>query len=765
MALAFQRSLSVLRVVLLCLAAVGALIGCADLKTIGPAAEIEAATVDESLVELERRKAELKAEKKAATGTPDLKAGTEEIERLEVLEATTNAKLVARAIEVGGNVPAQIALQQSPVETSPLLFVEGNEEDGARHEDAETVAPALAYNVVFPGRNADVQVTQDENNGMRPAGPVTVSAQQEVTVEFSVKRRSLGSRVNKSSTIPNPWGDSDERDARLTVTLICEICRDPVQHKISLWRAMRQSSNVASFKFVPEAVGEGKLVFFLDKDGVRLDKVEIPLKIVDGDLNNELINIPISPEADPKLSALNDINKSKIDVRINTKMVNDVLEISIVPVSTRVMRASIRLTEDCHWPRDDSELKKFFRTDLTRTRLSARMRKGYYDITLTINKMKYGRSRNFLRAIYNSPTPIRENALGHLSDADAEKILKEFYDTGRLLYKLIFRGEGADAKELKCRWSIVEKVADHVAKAKEGEPLRIRIDSLDANYIPPWHWLHPGRNPKKQEANPDPREFWGMKYELSYALYNQEVLSDELKIPIGELEGLFGAWGDDSDRDVKWLGRHQWADLVESFIKEGRPDTNFSTSPGSPFDRIKFAESSAVFTDHLRTKAGKLNIIWTYVHGSSGSFSGEMFDPGPRVLFAKDDILPATEVDEYLSLEASDIDNTSLSEKPVVFLVGCETGTAGDRAGRDMTFQDVFLSHGAGAVIATDASVGQLFAYEFGRKIMKDLVEGKSLSRAILDRRIYFLQNRNNPMGLLFSYYGSPGARLSLTDL
>jgi hypothetical protein len=96
-----------------------------------------------------------------------------------------------------------------------------------------------------------------------------------------------------------------------------------------------------------------------------------------------------------------------------------------------------------------------------------------------------------------------------------------------------------------------------------------------------------------------------------------------------------------------------------------------------------------------------------------------------------------------------------LSRQPLVFLNACETGTAGFFATGALNFPGTLLSLGARGVIATESPIWMLFGYHFGQELISHLFAGEEVSAALLTVRKEFL-NRNNPLGLLYSYYGNP---------
>lgn len=76
-------------------------------------------------------------------------------------------------------------------------------------------------------------------------------------------------------------------------------------------------------------------------------------------------------------------------------------------------------------------------------------------------------------------------------------------------------------------------------------------------------------------------------------------------------------------------------------------------------------------------------------------------------------------------------------------------------------FAGSFPGLGARGVVATECKVPDDFAAEFVEKLYEHLLNGEPLGESLLASRRFFLTERGNPSGLLYSMYASPPFRLA----
>jgi hypothetical protein len=136
-------------------------------------------------------------------------------------------------------------------------------------------------------------------------------------------------------------------------------------------------------------------------------------------------------------------------------------------------------------------------------------------------------------------------------------------------------------------------------------------------------------------------------------------------------------------------------------------------------------------------------------------------DGGPRILFASNEFLPAQDLaDLRLSLQAGE--KVLFTNQPLIFLNGCETGTAGFYATTNLDFPGTFLELGSRGVISTEAPVWTMFAYFFGNEVLSGLKTGNPVPLILVQTRRKFWDTSHNPLGLLYSYYGGADVRIKI---
>jgi len=78
------------------------------------------------------------------------------------------------------------------------------------------------------------------------------------------------------------------------------------------------------------------------------------------------------------------------------------------------------------------------------------------------------------------------------------------------------------------------------------------------------------------------------------------------------------------------------------------------------------------------------------------------------------------------------------------------------------SFSYTLLKAGASAVVGTDAPVWGKLARAMGDSLIKSIVSGDSVPKAVREARLSLRKSRNNPLGLLYVPYSLPDARLSV---
>jgi hypothetical protein len=345
-----------------------------------------------------------------------------------------------------------------------------------------------------------------------------------------------------------------------------------------------------------------------------------------------------------------------------------------------------------------------------------------------------------LLKILNLQTPPwSENVAVKMTDTDrasAVKVLKSF---GGILYNELFDNNNPELTTL------VGKIE---SLAPPGRPLRVAL--VSNGLVCPWSIM---RNPLAQG---DVDQFWGFKYELSIIpITIQGRAAGRPNRPMPAKDVLYAATPNDASKgSIGWLAAQQFANLS-------------AARPNSVVDARKRTE----LIDALKAHHETVRLIVTFIHGADGTIlSGNSQNPvitrqasGATLMFRLND---PNEFVTPLELKKLKVDlqiaGDLFNARPVVILNACESGSAGfgvaTTGGAAIGFPFTLLALGASGVVATDAPVWGVFAMRFGTRLVDALVRGDALPKAVRDTRVSILSTDNNPLGLLYSFYGPPNA-------
>jgi len=93
-----------------------------------------------------------------------------------------------------------------------------------------------------------------------------------------------------------------------------------------------------------------------------------------------------------------------------------------------------------------------------------------------------------------------------------------------------------------------------------------------------------------------------------------------------------------------------------------------------------------------------------------------------------------------------------------VILNACETGPA-----RNLPYvklQNAMFQLGAQGVVVTEVSVWISLGHEVATQLIDRLAQGEHVSDALTAVRRRLHEEKRNPLGLLYAYYGDPAATL-----
>jgi hypothetical protein len=137
-------------------------------------------------------------------------------------------------------------------------------------------------------------------------------------------------------------------------------------------------------------------------------------------------------------------------------------------------------------------------------------------------------------------------------------------------------------------------------------------------------------------------------------------------------------------------------------------------------------------------------ILYFYCHAVSGSLQ-DAGGPDASSLVLSDAAVKLGD----LNLDAPT--TTQLRGNPLVFINACESAELSP-AFYD-GFVPYFMAKGARGVVGTECSMPALFAVEWAKEFFERFLDGGSLGEIFLDLRREFLEQHNNPLGLLYAVY------------
>ena len=109
-------------------------------------------------------------------------------------------------------------------------------------------------------------------------------------------------------------------------------------------------------------------------------------------------------------------------------------------------------------------------------------------------------------------------------------------------------------------------------------------------------------------------------------------------------------------------------------------------------------------------------------------------------------------------VSAEEQDLRYLAGGPLVILNACETGPA--RNLPHVKLQNAMFQLGAQGVVVTEVSVWISLGHEVATQLIDRLARGEPVSDALTAVRRKLLEQKKNPLGLLYVYYGDPAATL-----
>lgn len=327
--------------------------------------------------------------------------------------------------------------------------------------------------------------------------------------------------------------------------------------------------------------------------------------------------------------------------------------------------------------------------------------------------------------------PVIAHSSPFLNADDFGKAVGSLCDLGNELYSLLFRDPDADPAVAALLRAI----------ERTGAAGRFTLHVQSRGLYLPWQLLHPNC----QESAPQ-LAFWGLRWEISSQPLERERPGGSLAaIPVaGASPTLYGRYSDDSDtgRDARQVlaGAQTLNDVIKRVMGDAQ-----------------VARTRNAFLRNVQEQRADYRLIWTYTHADGGLHD----QVGQRLIFGtNNDVLPADLDRVWRGVVSAGGEGPVMPRRPLVVLLGCETGVSPGSpfSGRSLAGQ--FLKMGASGVVVTESRVWAEATVEFGTKLAELLQAGGKVPATLRAMRADWMQ-RGNPYGLVFTFYGHPLASLN----
>ncbi len=530
----------------------------------------------------------------------------------------------------------------------------------------------------------------------------------------------------------------------LTVTMDCLVCQQNThQQQRIFYDPEQRRSQTAVFEIVPQPEvvknnnGLGQIIFTVDADGFDLDTLQ--LDAIVGDPGPEAL-AAYRPPAKLRLDAIDGseilVPDLVIDIAAGGGGKLPVVVRPILPELKQRLAAVLGEPSGQSWS---------FASGVSKADLDGLVADTYLALRTLVAQNETS-LRDFYTALGADLDLSPQAASLRFSAQDAQTMLEVLRGEGARLYSRLFkRGE----RGLRQAFEVIEKETPGLSR-----PLRVRIRATDV--YAPWQLLYPDKG-----AAIEPGKFWGLRYELGILQKvdaAQGRLYTSLPMPAAD-EVVFAAWKGATDHDEVTARARLLAEHLGN------------KAFGHAIQPIYSRDS---FLHRLQSQAARIKLIVAYGHGTSGAAlaPSQPGGVGPVLvqsaagvlfLFSEQDFLSPRHFDDLIPDEVFDdpLNPIFFKAQPIVLFNACETGTGGLRPMNNNGFVGALSRAGARVVFVTESPVWNNFSYHFSRDLIDGLLEGKTAAETLLEVRLHHLHDWGNPLGLVYSLYGNPAARIS----
>lgn len=563
--------------------------------------------------------------------------------------------------------------------------------------------------------------------------PIALEPGSETTLSFSLGPELRNNVLRNARVNPDIREIADGQLLKLGITLNCLVCATGSYQRHTLDYDPQQGRSIdpARFKIVPDAsrtdpvTGKGLLLFTVDAKGIDLDVIQVGVFV--GEPTAEQAEAWKPPTVRPvRYGTI--VDEDAPDLVIDVASAAGLLPVTLIPYLPE-LRAELENTLD-----GSHDGAWTYESGVTKADLDDLVRDAYLELR-TMAEQHEG-LKAYFAGLGREPELSAGAARLDLNETDRAAMLDPLRRHGARIYDRVFiRGD----RQLREGIRLLNDF-----EAPGGRPLRV-VFRVANSYVP-WQLLYP-----RKTGEIDVESFWGFRYEMGTRQLldaAQATLLTRMDKPTSE-QTLFAAYRSSGSDDVAAR-----ANLFARNVDDLLPMS------------LDIADSRDEFLQRLTIEGYKLRLIIAYGHASSGTVieSSSSGRPllvsdvgGPRFAFAESEFLEPGDIDDHTPPPDEGL---LLEGQPLVIFNACETGGGGLRPMNNNGFVGALTRAGARAVIVTETPVWNNFAYHFGRDVFEGLVEGLPVSTALRNARRTHLHEWNNPLGLIYTLYGNPAARM-----
>lgn len=258
-------------------------------------------------------------------------------------------------------------------------------------------------------------------------------------------------------------------------------------------------------------------------------------------------------------------------------------------------------------------------------------------------------------------------------------------------------------------------------------------------------------DPYNDHVNADPKAFWGLRHPVARSHWGPQP-HDEVHLNQGAL----------FIRDEDLRHSQYEFDNLQSWLSELSEQLGAHLEVADPTAMLPDEQVSSALLDLIRDATFNYGIVHFACHiaaqpGGDAAQSYLRFTHNHRqwkVTLRKLQALSATE--------------RGPKSHPLVFLNACASSTQG-YLDQMISFPVGFLNFGVGGVLATACPIPDSFANAFATEFYQRLLSRQHLTEdrfesdvatALLETRWHFLEEYNNPLGLVYGFYGMSKQKL-----